>query len=791
MIINYIKSALRSIVKNRVYSIINIAGLSISLAISLLMLLWVNDEYTTDKFHDKSEQLYRVKRVIPLENNVFDVYRGISYPLLKAAKEELPEVEDYITIGRTFEDNLRIGDKELRARGAFANAAFFSSFTYPLIIGDFNQLDTKLETIIISENLATIIFGDDWRNKALGSDILIHDNGNFVVEAVYENFPANSSIQNDFYYGFNKFLKDNPWMKEMGNNGMQGALLLSENANCKEVSMKLSSIFQANLSGENKESCFLQAYADDYLYGTFDDQAVVSGGRIEYVRIFSIAALLLLIISCINFVNLATVLASKRAKEVGIRKVIGAKKKALFSQFMVEAATITFISVSLAIFLAYLLIPEVNNLTDKVLSLNFADPFLGISIASIFILTTILAGAYPALILSSFKPINALKPKSNNLNSRFSLRKGLVVMQFGLALLLIISATIVQQQVHFFKNKNLGINKDNLLTIHQDKILTENYEVLSNELLNSEGIEHVTLAGPSPLNIQASTSGVVWPGKSQDQENIEFSMVWTASNFPIAFGIPMVKGKYYREEMSQDTNNIVFNEKAIEIMGLQEDPIGKTIQFWGKPRQIVGVIKDFHNRSLHEKIDPAAFILDADDAGSLFVKAEEGKMPLAIKSLEAAFKKVLPQVPLHYDFVDEQYAKLYKSEMLIGTLANYFAIISIFISCLGLFGLATFMAEQRRKEISIRKVLGANVKTIVAMLSKEFVQLIFVSILIAFPIGWYIMDRWLQNFEYKVALEWWVFAATGISAILIALFTISYQAIRAGIENPIKSLRSE
>ncbi|WP_422082890.1 ABC transporter permease [Ulvibacterium sp.] len=786
---NYLKIAWRSLLKNKGYFSINVLGLSIALTVSFLMLLWVQDEYGMDKFHANDDQLYRVKRTIPLEEGVLDVYAGISYPLLRTAKEQLPEIEKYITLGRSFEDNLKLDNIDFRASGAFANADFFSSFSFPILLGDITQLDKKPEALAISESLAKRFWGSDWPKKAIGSSVTILDNGDFTVEAVYKDFPKQSSIQNDFYYSFDKYLNDNDWMLEWGNNGMQGAFLLRPDADPQEVSAKLNKLFQANIQGEFKEGCFLQKFSDDYLYNQFDEKAQVSGGRIAYVRIFTLAAIFLLIISCINFVNLSTAHATKRAGEIGVRKVIGAKRDNLMGQFLTETSLITGISFLIAYMFTLLLLPSVNGLVEKQLSLNSTEPLIWLGVFVVFVCTTLLSGVYPALVISSFRPIAALKGQGQEQKNTISLRKALVVLQFGLTSLLIVAALVVQLQIEYINQKDLGIAKEQMVSLHQDKALTAKYEVLRNELLTSNAIEDVTLAGPSPLNMVASSSGVSWPGKTLEQENIEFSLLWTAHNFNEVFDIPLKEGSYYREG-SSDTLNIVLNEKAIEIMGIK-DPIGKSIQLWRKPRQIIGVLKDFHNRSLYEPIQPAVFLLDPDNAGSMFVKLEAGKTKEALASLQTVFTETLPDLPLHYGFVDEEYAMAYKSETLTGILAYYFAIISILISCLGLFGLATFMAKQRTKEIGIRKVLGASVGSIIALVSKDLMKLVLLAVLIASPVAYYFMSTWLQGFAYKIQIHWSVFVLTAGFAILITLFTVGWQSIKSANADPVKSLRTE
>lgn len=786
---NYLKIAWRNLIRNKGYFSINVLGLAIALTVSFLMLLWVQDEYSKDKFHVKDDQLFRVKRTIPLEEGVLDVYAGISYPFLRAAKEQLPEIEKFITLARSFEDNLRLENIDFRASGTFANADFFSSFSYPILLGDITQLDEKPEALAISESLAKRFWGSEWSKKAIGSNVTILDNGDFTVEAVYKDFPKSSSIQNDFYYSFEKYLKDNEWMLEWSNNGIQGAFLLRPDADPQEVSSKLNKLFQDNIKGELKEGCFIQKFSDDYLYNQFDEKAQVSGGRIRYVRIFTIAAIFLLIISCINFVNLSTAHATKRAGEIGVRKVIGAKRNNLMGQFLTETTLITGISFLIAYIFTLLLLPSVNSLAEKQLALNFTEPLIWLGIFVVFVCTTLLSGFYPALVISSFRPIAALKGQGQEQKNTISLRKSLVVLQFGLTCLLIVAALTVRLQIEYINQKDLGIAKEQLVSIHQDKVLTDKYEVLRNELLASNAIEDVTLAGPSPLNMVASSSGVSWPGKTLEQGNIEFSLLWTAHNFIDVFDVPLKEGSYYREG-STDTLNIVLNEKAVEIMGIK-DPIGKSIQLWRKPRQIIGVLKDFHNRSLYEPIQPAVFLLDPNNAGMMFVKLEAGKTKEALASLQTVFTKTLPDLPLHHNFVDEQYAAAYKSENLTGTLAYYFAIISILISCLGLFGLATFMAKQRTKEIGIRKVLGASVGSIIALISKDLMKLIVLAVLIASPIAYYFMNTWLQGFAYKIQIHWSVFVVTGGFAILITLLTVGWQSIKSANADPVKSLRTE
>jgi len=789
MLKNHLKIAWRNLTKNKVYFSINILGLSIALTVSFLMLLWVYDEYSMDKFHANNDFLYRVKRTVPLEENVLDVYRSIAYPMLDEAKKQIPEIVKYTPLGHSFEDDLEVDNLNYRAQGTFANADFFAIFSFPIIAGDISQLDKKPEAIAISKRLAHRIWGDNWSQQAIGNTIFIRDNAHFTVEAIYQDLPKSSSIQNDFYYSLKHFLTANAWTSQWTSNGMEGVFLLQKDATLATVNSKLEKLLHANINKENKESPFLQKFSDDYLYAQFDEKAQPSGGRIAYVRIFMIAAIFLLLISCINFVNLSTAYAIKRSGEIGVRKVIGAKKVEIIKQFFTETAVITFISFITASLFTSLLLSYINDLTDKKLDENLVQPVIWMGIMAVFIGTTLLSGAYPSLVISSFKPIKALQGKREEKKNTISFRKGLVVLQFGLTILLIVAAIIVKQQVRYINNKDLGIAKDHIIAIHQGNALTEKYDVLRNELIAKEGIEDVTLAGPSPLEITSSSSGIIWPGKKMEEENIEFSLLWTAHNFPEVFEIPLRYGNYYREG-TMDTLNIVLNESAVKVMGIQ-DPIGKTIEVWGAKRSIIGVLTDFHNTSLHQPIQPSVFFLDSQDAGMMFIKLGAKQTKKGLASVDATFKSVLPETPLHYNFIDQTYAANYKSESLTGLLTSYFAFISILISSLGLFGLATFMAKQRTKEIGIRKVLGASVANITTLISKDFLTLVFWAILIALPISYYLVNHWLASFTYKIQIQWWVFALAGAFALCIAFFTVGFQSIKSAITNPVKSLRTE
>ena len=786
---NHFKIAARNLFIQKGYSLINVAGLAIALAVALLMLLWVQDEWNMDKFHANGDRVFLLKRTVPLADGTIDVQDKVQLLLLQAAQNDLPEVERFFPIGWDEEITLSNGEKTFRAKGSSANEAYFEAFSFPILAGRIKDLDETQASIAISESLANKFFGTKWPSTAIGASITLNDVGDFSVSAVYKDFPTNSSIQQDFIYSFDHFVQRHDWMLDWRNSGVQGALLLAEGAKVDEVVQKIERLYKEHQQGDLLEGCVMQKFEDAYLYGQFDKQGKVAGGRIEYVQMFALSALLLLLISCINFVNLATARASKRAKEVGVRKTVGAGKNSLVAQFMVEAGLITILSVGLGLLLARLALPRVQLITEKMLQFDYTAPIFWLSIVTIIVLATLLSGTYPAFVLSSFRPVEVLKGKIQSQSRSIGLRKGLVIVQFVLALLLVVGAFVIKQQVQYIQQKNLGISKDNLIVIEREVEIGRNYNILRDKLLQAPGIDKVTIGPISPTDIPSSSSGVSWPGKQSDDKNQEFRYFWAASNFLETLDIPLASGRFYREDAPFDTTSIVLNQKAVEVMGL-EDPVGTMIQWWGHQRQIIGVVENFHIQSLYEDMKPLGILLSTNASGFL-VKAKEGELKTAVASLQSVFTEVLPEFYLHYNFVDAEYQQKYKSEVLTGTLANYFATISIFIACLGLLGLSTFLAEQKTKEISIRKVLGASMGNLIALLSKDFLLLVGIGLLIGIPISWYLLNGWLTNFAYAIELKWWMFALPVLLAILIAAITIGIQATRAVLNNPVDALTRE
>jgi len=498
-----------------------------------------------------------------------------------------------------------------------------------------------------------------------------------------------------------------------------------------------------------------------------------------------------LLIACINFMNLATARSVKRAKEVGVRKVIGAVKGVLVGQFMGEAILITSLSLLISIVLVFLLLPTFNLLTEKELTLNFTDPRILATLLGLTVFTGLVAGSYPALFMSSLNPVVVLKGALKFKPSATYFRKGLVVFQFALSIMLIVGMVIVHEQLDYLQTKNSGYDRENLVYIPLEGDLQTNFSSFKQELQRQSGIKHVTLSQANPLEVGSSTQGVTWPGKDTTQLLL-FANNAISYDYIQTMGIQLVGGRDFGEQYGMDTTNYIINEASAKKMGYK-DPVGKEMTMWGRKGTIVGLMKDFHYNSLHSTIEPLILRLQpkTENWGVVIVRAEAGKTKDALANLEKTFKKFNPSFPFKYSFTDQEYAKQYKSEQVVNQLSNFFAFLAIFISCLGLFGLAAFTAEQRTKEIGVRKVLGASVTNLVGMLSAEFIKLVLVATFIAFPIAWYFLKGWLEKYAYRIEIEWWYFALAAIVAIFIALLTVSSQAIRAALMNPVKSLKTD
>jgi len=792
MVKNYFKTAWRNLLRNKAFSTINISGLALGLTCSLLIILWVQDERSIDGFHKNGKQLYQV-----YERNFFDGKISADYPtqglLAGELKRVIPEIQyasgyEYASAPgtlSTFEANNKVN----KMAGLYAGEDFFSMFSYPLLQGTpANALNTP-NGIAISRKMAENFFGNP--EKAFGQLIRFENTYELKITAVFEKIPSNSSQQFDFLRTWTDFVKQNQWVHNWGNTDPATYVQLRKNADAAKVEAKIKDFIYRYQQKDNafRVELALQPYAEKYLHSTFKN-GYVEGGRIEYVKLFTIVAIFILLIGCINFMNLATAQSAKRAKEVGLRKVVGAVRSSLIRQFIGEAMLITLFSIVIALALTIILLPAFNNLTGKQLSLPLTHPLFWAAIIGLMIITGFVAGSYPALFLSSLNPVKVLKGSLKFGSGNTLFRKGLVVFQFALSIILIVGMIVIYRQMNYIQSKKLGYDRDNLLYIPIEGDLVNKYDVFKEEAAQMPGVLNISKMRNSPTAIEHHTTSISWPGKGSDL-TVSFADGVVGYDFAKTMKLQLKEGRDFSKEFGTDSMSFILNETAVNKIGFK-NPIGETVMWGNHPGKVIGVIKDFHFSSMHQQIDPLIIRLDENWGwGTILVRTKAGNTKETIAGLEKICKAMNPKFPFTYQFSDLEFAKLYKSEEVVSKLSNYFAFLAILISCLGLFGLATFTAAQRRKEIGVRKVLGASVPDIVAMLSGSFIKLVAVAMLFAFPVAWYFMNKWLQNFAYKISIEWWVFALAGAITIGIALLTVSYQSIKAALSNPVKALRTE
>lgn len=763
---------------------INLIGLTAGIACTLLIYLWVMDELKVDQFHEKDARLFRVMEHQQYADHIMTT---TSTPglLAETLKADFPEIEYAATTTWEEPHTLSIGEHSIKADGYHVGADYFNIFSYGLVQGDPSQVLADKKNIVISKSLAKQLFNTD--ENVIGKVVEYEHDKEFVVSGVFEGTPENSTAKFDFVLSFEEYKDENSWVTNWGSNGPSTFVTLIEGAKASEVSEKIAEV----VKGKNEQSnvtLFLKKYSERYLYGTYEN-GELSGGRIEYVQLFSIIAIFILVIACINFMNLSTARASRRMKEVGIKKAVGAGKGGLVVQYLTESIFITFFSMILAIALIWTFLPQFNEITDKQISLVF-DTKLLLSIFGVLIFTGLLAGSYPALYLSGFNTIRILKGEMRGSLGELWARRGLVVFQFAMSVLLIVSVMVIYQQIQYVQNKNLGYNNDNVVTFGIEGRVEKNLETFLSELKKIPGVVNASSIGHSLIGRNNNTSGLKWEGKNEE-DKILFENMRVNYDFIETMGMEIKEGRSFSKEFSADSSKVLFNETAIEIMGF-DDPIGQTITLWDEYNlEIIGVVKDFHFQSLHETVKPAFFIISPQNTWNIMTRIEAGKEQETIAAIDDFYKSFNPGFVLDYSFLNVEFQKQYAAEQRVATLSQYFAGFAILISCLGLFGLAAFTAERRIKEIGIRKALGSSSTNIVVLLSADFTKLVLLAIAVALPLSYMLMSMWLERFAFRIELSYWLFAFAGIISILIAWFAVGSQAIKAANVNPAKCLRSE
>jgi len=782
---NYLKIAWRNLWKNKGYSALNIFGLAIGITCASLILLWVEDELSFDSTFPKQDFVYYVPTNQQFEGEWRTVFQSTPGPLAKAMKDEIPEV---VRSARSLGADVlfEVGDNSINKYGRLADPDFLNIFSLTFIEGNIDIALEKPDAIVISEETASHLYGED--TSALGKVVTVNNDTDYTVTGVFKNLPSKVSYGFDWVAQFESFAADKPWMSEYGSFFSDTFVELSPEADFEAVDAKVRQMLPAK-TGNEQAIAFLHSMNDWYLRSDFEGGKNV-GGKITLVRLFALIAIIIILIACINFMNLSTASSEKRANEVGVRKVLGSGKKTLISQFMAEALITAIIAASVSVLLLMVLIPQFNILIEKQLELRLFNATHILSLLSITLICGLLAGWYPAFYLSSFKPVEVLKGVHNKQGSATMIRKGLVVVQFTISIIFIISTIIVYQQVNHVKSRDLGFEKENLIKLPVNGDVIKNFNPIQQDMIASGKIENAALNNSEVLAGGNNGWGYEWQGGT-DTEDIVISQRYISSGFFETAGMKIVEGRGFDNDIDSTVTNILVTETFAKLMG-NGSPIGKIVRRDDESYTVIGVVKDYLYGDMYGSSDPVMFFNYHDDARFLYVRTKPNiALSEILATVENVMKKYNPAFPFEYEFVDDAFNARFKSEKLIGNLSQIFALIAIIISCLGLFGLAAYTAEQRKKEIGVRKVLGSSVAGIVQLLSKDFMRLVIFALVIAGPIAWWAMKNWLEGFAYRIEIDWWVFVIAGIAAIVIALLTVSFQAVKAALANPVKSLRTE
>ena len=781
MFTNYLKIAFRNLKKYKGYTFINILGLSVGMTCTILILLWVRDELSYDHFFPNAERLYRV---IDTENySDIDVPKFSMNPpaLAQTLVDEYPEIKDAARLRTIKSAVVQYGEKRfIEDNLAFVDPSFLKMFSIPFVKGNSNNALSNTSSIILTQRTAEKYFGNE---NPIGKTIRIDNRLDFMVTGIIKNIPQNSHLKINFLLPF-EVIKNFGYTIEGWNNYAHTTyVLLDKGLDYHVVSKKIANTINKNQK-DAKVTISLQPITDIHLYSQ-NIWGIGGTGDITQVYIFSIIAILILLLACINFINLATARAGNRAKEVGMRKVVGARRKEIIYQFFLESIIYAFAALIISIILIIDLLPVFNSISGKELTFGFqSDLDILLLAIGVALITGIISGSYPAFILSRFNPVKVLKGRLGLGRSNKNFRKPLIIFQFSLTIILIIGTVVVNRQLHFLENKNLGFNKEQVLCIKLQGDLQKKLDLLKNQLKENQRVIDVSGVSYPPSGILSSSRINKWDTR---ESNSEFLSYLLSADFDFAktMQIKIVEGKYF--SLKSDTaEGCIVNQAAVKAMGIQL-PVGKKVE----DLKIIGVIKDFNFTSLHSQISPLIIYCDPNEIKQLLVRIKPGDVSQTIKSLETEWNKIAPEFPFDYSFLDEQINKQYKSDIRVGNVINTFSLLALFIACLGMFGLASFTAEQRTKEVGIRKILGASVDSIVFTLIGDFLKWIVLANVIAWPIAWYVINKWLQNFAYRIDISWWMFLLSGGVALLIAILTVSFQAIKAATANPVKSLRYE
>lgn len=789
MIKNYLKVAWRNLVKNKGLATINILGLSIGMAFAMLIGLWIRYETSFDKFHTNLDRLAYVRK-----NTFFNNEKGtqvsVPFPLYTELKTNYPEVKRASRMDWGSNHSLKVGNERFNKGGYYVDPDFIEMFTFPMLVGDVKTALKDPSSIVLTESLAKILFN---KEDAMGKFVRIDNQFDVKVTGIMKDIPKNSTFGFEFLAPYEFKVQNEKWIRdnktEWGNNFLMTVVEVNEGVSMSGFSNRLGPLAVAKTNYLKNQAFLLQPFSQVHLYGDYKNWKNV-GGKIEYIRLFGVIGIFVLLIACINFMNLSTARSEKRAREVGIRKAVGSHRTQLIGQFLSESILTSFLAFFISIGMVQLLLPQLKDLGFENVKFDFSNIGLLVSILLVCIFTGLVSGSYPALYLSSFAPVKVLKGLFKQGKGPARFRKALVVSQFAISIGLIICTVVIFKQIEKARNRSLGYNPADLISIYSSKDLSDNYNIVKQELLQTGVVEAVAKTSSPMTGIWNNWSSFNWDGKEPGSD-LAMNGVMTEYDLEKAVGMKFKEGRPFSRDYGTDSNAVILNEAALKLINYK-NPIGRTMELNKQKLTIIGIVDDMLMEDPYRPVNPTAILFAKDNTNIVLVRMKKtAGIKAAIETLKPIFEKYNPSLPFEYQFVDEEFGKKFTTEKQVGKLAGIFAGLAVFISCLGLFGLAAFMAERRTKEIGIRKVLGASVTNLWMLLSKEFVVLVLVACVIASPLAFWLMSDWLEKYDYRISINVWIFVTAGILALLIALITVSTQAIRAAVANPVKSLRTE
>ncbi len=789
MIKNYLLIAFRTLYRNSFYSLINIVGLSVGIACSILILLWVADELSFNRFHQSYDRIHEVMTNQEFSGEVVTI-QTTPFPLGAAIKNTATGVKHVALTNHGEGDVLTVGETKVTKMGLAVTEDFLKMFSFELVAGDRNTALNDQYSIVINESTAKALFGD---KNPLGQYILFAGKQEVKVTGVMKDIPEQSTFRFDYFQTFAHFEAANEWVRDSRerwhNNSFNIYLERNEGSDAHDVQASIKDLVKKNDKEAPTAQVILHPMSKWRLYTDFKN-GKVAGGMIDYVKMFSAIAVFIIIIACINFMNLATARSEKRAREVGIRKSVGSRRKQLIFQFLGESLLITFVGFLLALMLVEVLLPSYNLLVQKHLSVDYSNPVLWISAISIVVLTGIVAGSYPAFYLSAFQPAAVLKGKAQTSRGASTPRKVLVTLQFGFSIFLIIGTLVVYQQVMHVKDREIGYDRENLMLIWTNDEIEKNYPAIKEELKNT-GVVKAVCKSSAPITRIFSSVEVGWAGKDPN-EKVGFVSMATEYDFAETMGVKMLEGRDFSREFPSDSSGVIVNQAAIDRMGLK-DPIGATLRMWGDEWNIIGVTENIIMGSPYEPVEPMVMVFIPNWSSTINVRLDKtNDLQGSITKVEDLFKKMNPTYPMSWRFADVEFERKFSAINLISRLAGIFASLAILITCLGLFGLAAFTAEQRRKELGIRKVLGASVSGLILLMSRDFSRLIIIAFVVSSPLAWWFLNNFfLDQYPYRISIAWWILPTAGFAALALAMVIVGAQAFRAANSNPVDSLRSE